>query len=713
MRSRLVSLSIIGALILSACGGSDSTTTRLRNSAANCFDTAEAQRLAVDTARSNLRTAESAVMAAGDKAALDSELAAVTTVVSDKQQEYDRLKEIKDSAERLFWDLVRQGYMSATDEADKETFAKASSEGAAAIKAADALLLPLNRAKQRQSAAQRAVDAWFAAASSVSQGQTALSTAESTQLCASDEVVAADDTTDAADDAADDTTDAADDLVDDTTDAADDSADDTTDAADDSADDTTDAADDSADDSADDTNDADDTTNADDTTTNEDQVDDSTNQDSTTGDDDGGDVNAAVEAPEEACAIVSLEVPGQVAVGEFFEIVAVYIDKETRERCFKDQVIRHGGELDVANITSESNIVVWGARALLTGQFKIEVGFQSSDEYFFDVWHLLVVDPALVGTTDDLCEGLKPEVKWNDDQNGSLFASTVCENSVRLDIEFRDDQGRPVWSGQFGANSNPATAEVFDVRSVFQSDGVFTYSAWHMCTPSDARTSNDWYLCGEVTEGEVSSGPPEDSSGSGDPALPTVPVGLFTPVVNPPAGSVDGSTQPIQIAIDPAVVILVCDRDCVADVAQRAGVDVTAVGDDGPIADALVEMRIDDGEWGVALGGFIPVDNGLVSAEFRVTPIKGEPVTFAADLYGNGAPLRETVSVDSSGDVVDSSGQTVARIPVFEVVAEEGGSPVLLIVLILLALLVAVLVAAFVMKKQRAKLNTSDSSSSV
>jgi flagellar basal body-associated protein FliL len=63
--------------------------------------------------------------------------------------------------------------------------------------------------------------------------------------------------------------------------------------------------------------------------------------------------------------------------------------------------------------------------------------------------------------------------------------------------------------------------------------------------------------------------------------------------------------------------------------------------------------------------------------------------------------------------VVDSSGQTVARTPVFEVVAEESGTPVLLIVLILLALLVAVLVAAFVMKKQRAKLNTSDSSSSV
>ena len=424
-------------------------------------------------------------------------------------------------------------------------------------------------------------------------------------------------------------------------------------------------------------------------------------------------MNAAVEAPEEACTIESLEIPEGVAVGESFEVVVVYVDDETQERCVMDQTIEYGGdEIEFGNVTFISNKVVYDVRALAAGQFKMKVGFQSSDEYFFYVWYS-IVDPALVGTTDDLCAGLKPEVTWNEDQNGSLFASTVCENSVRLDIEFRDDQGRTVWWGQFGANSNPATVEVFDVRSVFQADGVFTYSAWHMCTPSDARTSNDWYPCGEVTEGEVSSGPPEDSSGSGDPALPTVPVGLFTPVVNPPAGSVDGSTQPIQIAVDPAVVILVCDRDCVADVAQRAGVDVTAVGDDGGIADALVEMRIDDGEWGVALGGFIPVDNGLVSAEFRVTPINGEPVTFAADLYGNGAPLRETVSVDSSGDVVDSSGQAVARIPVFEVVADESGTPVLLIVLILLALLVAVLVTAFVMKKQRAKLATSDSSSRV
>ena len=691
MRSRLVSLSIIGALILSACGGSDSTTTRLRNSAANCFDTAEAQTLAVDTARSNLTTAQSALTAAGDKAALDSELAAATTAATALQSQFDAASAAHSAANAAWWNLYQQGYRVAMPAGpDRDLYMRAFDADIAAESNKNSLIFPLNKARQRQSQAQTAVNNWAAAESSVSQGQTALSTAEGTQLCASDEVVAADDS------------------ADDTTDAADDSADDTTGAADDSADDTTGA----ADDSADDTNDADDTTNADDTTTNEDQVDDSTNQDSTTGDDNGGDVNAAVEAPEEACAIESLEVPGQVAVGESFEIVVVYIDIETQERCFLDQAIRHSGELEFGNLTIESNKLVYGVRALTAGQFKIEVGFQSSDEYFFYVWYE-VVDPALVGTTDDLCEGLKPEVTWNDDQNGSLFASTVCENSVRLDIEFRDDQGRTVWWGQFGANSNPATAEVFDVRSVFQSDGVFTYSAWHMCTPSDARTSNDWYLCGEVTEGEVSSGPPEDSSGSGDPALPTVPVGLFTPVVNPPAGSVDGSTQPIQIAIDPAVVILVCDRDCVADVAQRAGVDVTAVGDDGGIADALVEMRIDDGEWGVALGGFIPVDNGLVSAEFRVTPINGEPVTFAADLYGNGAPLRETVSVDSSGDVVDSSGQTVARIPVFEVVAEESGTPVLLIVLILLALLVAVLVAAFVMKKQRAKLNTSDSSSSV
>ena len=89
MRSRLLTVAVLGSLVLSACGGSTSTTTRLRNSAANCFETPEAQTLAVDTARSNLATAQSALTAAGDKAALDAALATAITEVSTLQSQFD------------------------------------------------------------------------------------------------------------------------------------------------------------------------------------------------------------------------------------------------------------------------------------------------------------------------------------------------------------------------------------------------------------------------------------------------------------------------------------------------------------------------------------------------------------------------------------------------------------------------------------------------
>jgi flagellar basal body-associated protein FliL len=676
MRSRLVSISIIGALILSACGGSASSTTRLRNSAANCFDTAAAQTLAVDTARSNLTTAQSALTAAGDKAALDSALAAATSDATALQAQFNAAEAAESTARSTWSALYNQGYRaSMPDGPEKNTYLAALNAISDNYSAKSGLLFPLNQARQRQSAAQRAVDAWTAAESSVSQGQTALSAAEGTQLCASDEVVAADD-----------------------------SADDTTDAADDSADDTTDAADDSADE----------TTNPDDTTTNEDQVDDSASQESTTGDDDGGDVNAAVEESETVCTIAILEGPGEVVVGEVFNIIAVAESSDEQQDCGADIRWFYPGanEFELGNINLEGNQATLSARSLVAGMVQIIAGTKSNGKLV----RIFVNFLELVGPEEEFvdgCAGLQPEVTWNEDRNGTLLTALSCEDAAYVTLELVNERSGLLFRTTANGNTQ--------VRSVMKGEGPFTYQAWHMC-PSPT-TSKIWYACGEMTVGEVPSGSPADSSGSGaaapadEDAPPSVPVGLFAPVVNPLAGSVEGSTPPIQIAVDPAVVILVCDRDCVADVAQRAGVDVTAVGDDGGIADVLVEMRIDDGEWGVALGGFIPVDNGRVSAEFRVTPIKGEPVTFAADLYGNGAPLRETVSVDSSGDVVDSSGQAVARIPVFEVVAEEGGTPVLLIVLILLALLVAVLVAAFVMKKQRAKLaksrNTSDSSSSV
>ncbi|MDA2956555.1 MAG: hypothetical protein O3A44_04260, partial [Actinomycetota bacterium] len=217
MRSRLISVSIVGALILSACGGSASTTTRLRNTAANCFDTAEAQTLAVDTARSNLTTAQSALTAAGDKAALESALAAATTDADALQAQYDAAAAAENSARSTWSALYNQGYrVSMPDGPEKNTYLAALDAISATYAAKSGLLFPLNQARQRQSAVLAALDAWTAAESSVSQGQAALSTAEGTQLCASDEVVAPEPEPEPVDDTATDDTATDDTATDDT-----------------------------------------------------------------------------------------------------------------------------------------------------------------------------------------------------------------------------------------------------------------------------------------------------------------------------------------------------------------------------------------------------------------------------------------------------------------------------------------------------------------
>ena len=428
-------------------------------------------------------------------------------------------------------------------------------------------------------------------------------------------------------------------------------------------------------------------------------------------------MNAAVEAPQRVCTIKGLGLDGAMEIGKIFNIVAVAEGTDAQQNCSADVEWGLGvGEFELGDIKLEGSFATLSARCLVVGMLQVIVG-TNSDSKRLSGWTQCRA-PVSSGELVNKCSGLRPEVTWSEEQRGRMETASTCDGAIFVELQLVKGNGNVVFLGQ----------RAFNLRGLMQGE-AFTYRALHICIRGQ---------CGDVTEGVVPALPPANSSGSGVAAppsvpanssgsgvaapvdaasLPTVPVDFLAEVVAPSPGSAEVSLPPTKVAVDPAVVILVCDRDCVADVAERAGVDVTGVGDDGFIADALVELRIDGGDWGYALGGFLPVDNGLVSAEFRVTPINGEPVFFAADFYGNDAPLRETVSVNSSGDVLDSSGQTIAQIPMVEVVAEESGTPVLLIMLILLALLVAVLVAASVMKNQRAKLaksmDTSDTSSSV
>jgi hypothetical protein len=179
---------------------------------------------------------------------------------------------------------------------------------------------------------------------------------------------------------------------------------------------------------------------------------------------------------------------------------------------------------------------------------------------------------------------------------------------------------------------------------------------------------------------------------------------MLTPVPAEGNGS-PAATQAsaTQVALDPSVVLLVCEQDCVDDVMQRAGA-----------SDANVEVQVGDGGWTPARGAIVPIGSAAVPVQFRVTPANGEPVIFGAEFVGSGSSISQGITVQSSGEVADSDGVAISSIPVFEAVADDGFS-LSPIIGGIVALLVLVLVLTFLMQKRKQRLSrvTDDSSSKV
>lgn len=675
MRSRLLSLAVLGALVLSACGGSSSTTTRLRNSATNCFESAEAQTLAVDTARSNLITAQSALKAAGDKAALDAALAAATTEVATLQSQFNAAESAHNAAAATKWDLYAQGYrIDMPAGPDLDLYKRAWNAEAKAFAAKDALILPLNRARQRQSQAQTAVNNWTSAESTVSQGQTALTAAESTPLCATNDIVAADDTTE------------------DTT-ATDDTAapDDTT-----ATEDTT-ATDDTT--ATEDTTATDDTRATDDTVVTQDTADttDSTSEQSSS----SGEVQSDGEsAPDAGCLVIDTEVDGTVEVGQIFDFIVV-----TNALCGSDVWVRTSSNLgstasvEWGAVTVAGPSVAFSFRAIAVANLFIKAGTVTNDS----VWiqnQVSIVAAGELAPTSGLCEGVTPLVSWSDDDNGTLTVTGNCAEAVRVDLEVFNEVGDILFWSQTILNNGTTGYSVGDVRTLLLKNQQVGYRAWHMCAPVDSQSTSDWFLCGDAVEsifaGESSttesSTPSTTVAPSEEVGPQPVPIGLLTPVATTSDGGAVPETPVAQVVIDPSVVILVCEQECVDKVADRTGIE-----------EGFVEMRIDDGEWGPALGGIIPVGDGAVSVEFRTTPVEGDAVVLAADFKGAGKSIREVSTVKPSGEVVDSNGEVISTVPVYETV-ESNGQSLINIALGVVAALVLLTLAVITMMKRKQKL---------
>jgi hypothetical protein len=329
------------------------------------------------------------------------------------------------------------------------------------------------------------------------------------------------------------------------------------------------------------------------------------------------------------------------------------------------------------------------------------------------VWIRNQVSIIAAGTSEsasEVCEGAMPLVSWSDEDNGTLTVTGNCSEAVQVDLEVFNESGDVLFWSQTALNNGTTSQSVSDVRTLLSNNQQVGYRAWHMCAPADAQSSSDFFKCGAITEAVFAG-----ESEGGDTAAPTttvspseeaepqgVPVGLLTPVATNSDGGAAPETPVAQVVVDPAVTILVCEQDCVDKIADRTGID-----------EGLVEIRLDGGEWEPALGGIIPVGDGAVSVEFRATPFEGEAVILGADFKGGGSSIRDMSTVRPSGEVIDSTGEVVSIVPVYETVTTDGLPWRNIIIGVVLLLLIALVVISMLKRKQRRASSVDDSASKV
>jgi len=304
------------------------------------------------------------------------------------------------------------------------------------------------------------------------------------------------------------------------------------------------------------------------------------------------------------------------------------------------------------------------------------------------------------------CDGVSPLVSWSEDDNGGISMTATCDAAKVINLEIFDTEGNTLLAAQTLIEPGVVSSGFSDLRGLSKAE--LRYRAWHGCDLPDGLK------CGDTTEGVIASISGDGSNPSANSTSTTVasseevgpqpvPVGLLSPV---PTTSGEGEAPQVlpvaQIVVDPSVVILLCEQDCVDKIADRTGVE-----------DGFVEMRVDGGEWVPALGGIIPVGDALVPVEFRATPLEGEPVVLAADFVGKGRSIREVTTVKPSGEIVDSTGEVVSTVPVYETVTTDGLPWRNIIIGVVLLLLIAVVVISMLKRKQRLVSSVDDSSSKV
>jgi hypothetical protein len=269
------------------------------------------------------------------------------------------------------------------------------------------------------------------------------------------------------------------------------------------------------------------------------------------------------------------------------------------------------------------------------------------------------------------------------------FAS--CGKSASLSLNSADAVKAPAADSSASPESTivtrPPTAVIAAPPSAEESN-----------TTTAMPTTTTTVVAGTSDSSTTTTAPATSTVVTEEAAIEPVPVQWMSPT---DSADPDPVFEPASISVDPGTVLLTCEEDCVADIAERTGAEPDAI-----------EVQVDGGDWQPALGALIPIGVGTTNVRFKGTPQSGAPVELEANFYDSTTPIVPVVRVNGDGVITDGDGAVVGTAPVYESVADDGSSVLkwLLPLLGLIIVMVLIILVSVLLKRRRVVPSMADES---
>jgi len=434
---------------------------------------------------------------------------------------------------------------------------------------------------------------------------------------------------------------------------------------------------------------------------------------------------------DESCQLLSADGPDRVDLYSTFDVVVRHTPCKDGEdpvnvlftgKFAKFDVIR-GEDSFIVRVTTSD----FGFISVLVNYPK-----EGRRQGFFKAVDTLVKK----GAASEPCEDLEPILKYEPADGGTLTIDRQCQEAVGVLVVMQvGARGGGELRQREGINLERLPFLVNLVDAFVARYAAVTFTLEHVC-----RVDEDSFAsCGKKASLTLSSAdavkpPAAVSSASPESTIVTRPP---TAVIAAPPSAEESTTttapatstvvteqtaiepvpvqwmspkdsaepdpvfEPASLSVDPGTVLLTCEEDCVADIAERTGAEPDAI-----------EVQVDGGDWQPALGALIPIGVGTTNVRFKGTPQSGAPVELEANFYDSTTPIVPVVRVNGDGVITDGDGAVVGTAPVYESVADDGSSVLkwLLPLLGLIIVMVLIILVAVLLKRRRVVPSRADES---